>query len=132
MVKDSDKEKYVYIGYGITFDSVGSQSFHNDVARDIVSFGVDNSSSFNSGNCKNNFLILDQDPTYGINGSFESSENNFNINFTKSNTKCCQSVHYNAVNSYQFVNGKEIFKFKADNKNDNSPTQFCLESTSNG
>ena len=28
--------------------------------------------------------------------------------------------------------GKEIFKFKVDNKNVNFPTQFCLESISNG
>ena len=31
-----------------------------------------------------------------------------------------------------FVNEKEIFKFKIDNKNVNSPTQFCLGSISNG
>ena len=42
------------------------------------------------------------------------------------------SLHYNADNSYLFVNGKEVFKFKADNKNGNFPTQFCLESISNG
>ena len=34
------------------------------------------------------------------------------------------------TNSYLFVNGKEIFKFKADNKNVNFPTRFCLESIS--
>ena len=42
------------------------------------------------------------------------------------------SLPYNAGNSYLFVKGKEIFKFKADNKNVNFPTQFCLESISNG
>ena len=30
-----------------------------------------------------------------------------------------------------FVNGKETFKFKADNKNVNFPTQLCLGSISN-
>ena len=30
-----------------------------------------------------------------------------------------------------FVNGKETFKLKPDNKNVNFPTQFCLESISN-
>ena len=30
-----------------------------------------------------------------------------------------------------FVNGKEIFDFKADNKNVNFPTQFYLSSISN-
>ena len=29
-----------------------------------------------------------------------------------------------------FANGKEIYKFKADNKNANFPTQFCLQSIS--
>ena len=41
------------------------------------------------------------------------------------------SLHYNGDNSYLFVNGEEIFKFKADSKNINFPTQFCLESISN-
>ena len=31
-----------------------------------------------------------------------------------------------------FVNGKEIFKFKADSKNVNFPAQFCLGSISHG
>ena len=51
----------------------------------------------------------------------------FNFNFTRANTKfCCSSLHYNTDNSYLFVNGKEIFKFKADNKNVNFSNQFCL------
>ena len=41
------------------------------------------------------------------------------------------SLDYNAANSCLFVNGKEVFKFKADNKNVNFPTQFCLGSISN-
>ena len=77
-------------------------------------------------------LILGEGPTYGINGSFGSPENKFNINFTKANTKFCMISHYNADNSYSFVNGKEIFNSKADNKNVNFPTQFCLGSISNG
>ena len=42
------------------------------------------------------------------------------------------SLHYNADNTYLFVNGKKIFKFKADNKSFNFPTQFYLRSISNG
>ena len=55
-VKNSDKEKHVYSGYGITFDSGGSWSFDNDFARNII-FGVDNSLSSYSDNRKNNILI---------------------------------------------------------------------------
>ena len=42
------------------------------------------------------------------------------------------SLHYNDDNSYLFVNGKEIIKFKADNENVKFPTQFCLGSISDG
>ena len=46
--------------------------------------------------------------------------------------KSCSSLHYNADNSYLFPNGKEIFEFKADNKNVNILSQFRLGSISNG
>ena len=36
------------------------------------------------------------------------------------------SLHYDSDNSYLFVNGKEICKFKASNENSNFPSQFCL------
>ena len=35
------------------------------------------------------------------------------INFTRSNKKFCLSFYYNGANSYLFVNGIEIIKFKA-------------------
>ena len=37
--KNSDKEKYVYNDYGITFDSVGLWISDNDSARNVVIFG---------------------------------------------------------------------------------------------
>ena len=58
--------------------------------------------------------------------ALDHQKKRFSINFTKANTKVCLSLHYNADNSYLFVNEKEIFKFKADNKNVNFPTQFFL------
>ena len=63
-------------------------------------------------------------PTYGKNWSSGSPEKKFSINFTKANTKFCLSLNYNADNSYFFINGKEIVKFKADNKNVNFTTRF--------
>ena len=66
--------------------------------------------------------MLGEKPTFGINGSFGSAEKKFSINFSKANTKFCLSLIYNANNSYLFPNGKEIFKFKDDNKNVNFPT----------
>ena len=37
----------------------------------------------------------------------------YSINFTKVKTKFCLSLHCNGANSYLFVNGSEIIKFKA-------------------
>ena len=35
------------------------------------------------------------------------------INFTENNKKFCLSLHYNGANSYLFVSGTKIYKFKA-------------------
>ena len=37
----------------------------------------------------------------------------YSINFTNTNEKFCLGLHYNGANSYLFVNGTEIYKFKA-------------------
>ena len=36
----------------------------------------------------------------------------YSINFTVNNNKFCVSLHYSGANSYLFVNGTEIYKFK--------------------
>ena len=58
MVKKSDKEKYVYSGYRITFGIADSWSFGNSFARNVKIFDVDDSSSSYSDNRKNKFLTL--------------------------------------------------------------------------
>ena len=45
----------MYSGCGITFNSAGSWSFNDDIARIVLIFGVDNSPSFHAVNCKSNF-----------------------------------------------------------------------------
>ena len=52
------------------------------------------------------------------------------ISFTVTKTKFCLSLHYNKANSYLFINGKEIVKFKAkDSESVASP--LCLGNISN-
>ena len=49
----------------------------------------------------------------------------YSITFTLTKKKFCLSLHYNGANSYLFVNGTEIHKFKAkDSKIVASP--LCL------
>ena len=45
------------------------------------------------------------------------------ISFTVTKKKFCLSLHYNGANSYLFVNGKEIVKFKAK---DTEIVAICL------
>ena len=89
-------------------------------------------SSPHADNLKNDFRILEEGDAFGFNGSSGAPEKKISINFSKANTKLWLNLHCNAHNSYLFVNGREIFKFNADNKNVNFPIQFCLESVSNG
>ena len=102
----------------------------NDFARNIVVFGADNTSSSHVDNRHNNFLVLGEGPTDDIKGSAGTAEKTFSINFSILKTKFCLSLHYNDANSHLFVNRKEIYKFKTDNRNVSFLTQFCLGSIS--
>ena len=55
IVKNSDVGKYLYSGYGIVFDGKGEWNFDNDYARNVIIFGIDNTSSSHADNLKNNF-----------------------------------------------------------------------------
>ena len=49
----------------------------------------------------------------------------YTVNFTVTRKKFCLSLHYNGVNSYFFINGTEIPKFKV-NDSEIVATPFCL------
>ena len=61
----------------------------------------------------NNILVLGKDFVQGINGTTIYAEKLYSVNFTKNSKKFCLSLYYNGANSYLFVNGTEIHKFKA-------------------
>ena len=127
IVKNSDKEKYIYSAYKITFNSTGSWRFDNDFAGNVIIFGVDNSSSSHSDNRKGNFLVLSEGPNYGINGSFRSPEKKFSINFSKANTKFCLSLHCNADNSYLLLMEEKSLNLKLTMKMLTFQLNFVLE-----
>ena len=56
-------------------------------------------------------LVLGIGPTQGLEHTL-TAEKMYSINFTVTNKKFCLSLHYNGANSYLFVNGTEIYKFK--------------------
>ena len=75
-------------------------------------------------NNKRYILILGKGPTQGLEHRL-SAEKLYSINFTKENTKFCLTLHYNGANSYLFVNGTEIIKFKVKDSKIN-PYELCL------
>ena len=54
-----------------------------------------------------------------------TAEKMYSINFTVTKRKLCLSLHYNGANSYLFVHGIEIYKFKAKNS-EIAATPLCL------
>ena len=57
-------------------------------------------------------LVLGKDFVQEINGTTIYAEKMYSINFTENNKKLCLNLHYDGNNSYLFVNGTEIHKFK--------------------
>ena len=70
------------------------------------------SSSTHIDNKKKDILVLGKGSTQGLEHTL-TAEKMYSINFTVTNKKFCLSLHYNGANSYLFVNGTEIYKFKA-------------------
>ena len=86
------------------------------------------SSSSQIDNNKKDILVLEKGPTQGLKHTL-TAEKMYSINFTVTKKKFCLSLHYNGANSYLFVNGIEIYKFKAkDSEIVASP--LCLENIS--
>ena len=53
----------------------------------------------------------------------------YSINFTEHNKTFCLGLHFNGANSYLFVNGKEIHKFKAKDS-ETVATPLCVRNIS--
>ena len=57
-------------------------------------------------------IVIGKGPTQGLEHTL-TAEKMYSIHFTVTKKKFCLSLHYNGANTYLFVNGKEIVKFKA-------------------
>ena len=126
LTKNAGIDKYKYSGYGIGFDRHGEFSFGTTgFGRNCIIFGADLSSSSHANNQKNNILVLGKDFVRGIHDTTIYAEKQYSINFTENNKKFCVSLHYNGDNSYLFVNGTEIYKFKAKDS-EIVTTSLCL------
>ena len=78
----------------------------------MLIFGEDMSSFIHIGNKKKDILVFGRGPMQGLESTL-TAEKMYSINFAVTKKKFCLSLHYNGGNSYLFVNGTEIIKFKA-------------------
>ena len=126
MIKNADVNKCKYSGYGIGFDSKGSFSHASGgYGKNVIIFGADMSSSVHAYSKVNNVLVLGKAFIQGINGTIIYAEKMYSLNYTVDNKRFCLSLHYNGDNSYLFVNGKEIHKFKTKHS-EIVPYLLCL------
>ena len=73
----------------------------------------------------NNILVLGKGFVQGISGTTIYAEKIYSINFTEDNKRFLLSLHYKGDNSYLFVDGTEIHKFKAKDS-EIVPYPICL------
>ena len=113
LTKNADIEKYKYSCYGIGFDRRSSFSFPSGgFGQNVLIFSADMSISIHIDNKRKDILVLGRGPTQGSESTL-TAEKMYSINFTVTKKKFCLSLHYFEGNSYLFVNGTEIIKFKA-------------------
>ena len=110
--KTTDPDKWQYSGYGLAFDrkSIFTQPDDNELARNIIIFM---SRSKHATNKTQSVLVLDRGFIQKVNDTTIYAEKMYSPNFSKENKIFVLSLHYNGDNSYLFVNGKKVIKFKA-------------------
>ena len=90
----------------------------------VIIFRVDMSSFVHVDNSKKDILILGKGPTQDSEHTL-TAEKMYAINFTVIKTIFCLIFHYNGANSYLFVNGTGIYKFKGKDSQ-TVATPLCL------
>ena len=86
LTKNADPDKYKYSGYGIGFHSRSEYLFTDgSMGKNVIIFGADMSSSVHVDNKGKDILILDEEPTQGLDNTTLTAEAIYPINFTQPN-----------------------------------------------
>ena len=105
ITKDAtDTSKHKYEGYGICFDEGGMFSMGNIkyYSRNVLIFGVHESSLVHKNNEANNIFIMVDGIVQGINDTTLYAEKLYSQNFTAVNKKFVLSLYYNGNDSFFF------------------------------
>ena len=127
--EDADTDKYSYSEYGIEFDFSLFLISNFERGKDVINFGVDNSSSVHIDNQKKDILVHGKSPTQGLDDTTITLEAKSSISFSRSQKEICLSLHYNGSNIFSFVTVAKIYHFKAKDYKI-KPYSLCLGNTS--
>ena len=83
--------------------------------KNVLIFGADMSFSSHASNRANHIYLLGEGLMQGINDTTIYAEKKYWRNFTEHGEKFVLSMHYNGDDSYLFVNGRQVLKYKAKN-----------------
>ena len=125
ITKNANIDKYQCSVYGIEFDRKSTFSLPGGrFGQNIIILGADMSFSVHVDDKKKDILIIGKGPTQVLEHTL-TAEKMYSTNFTMARKKNCLNLHYNGSNSYLFVNGTEIIKFKAKDS-ELVTTPLCL------
>ena len=101
LTKDAGLEKYGYSGYGIRFDARSQRSLKVDEwSKNIVIFGVINSSSRQTDNRKKDVPARGVGRADGLDDTTVMAETKYSVNITRSKQEISLSRRYNVVNNF--------------------------------
>ena len=126
LAKDTDPDKYKYSKYGIGFDSCSQFSeLDGSYGKNVIIFGVGNSSSVHINGKNRNILVFGEGPTQSLEDAIITSKAKYSINFTESGKRFVLSLHYNRSESFLFVNTVKMYQFRAKDS-EIKPYPSCL------
>ena len=126
--ENADIDKCRHFRYGIEFDGYWFYSHPSGgIGRNIVIFGTDMSLFVHVDNKGKDILVRGKGPTQGSGEHWFAAEKCIWSILPK--LQISLSLHYNGENSFLFVNGTEIHKFKA-NDFEIVPNNLCLANVS--
>ena len=110
----TDPDNFIYSGYGIGFDHTGTFTHsEGNLARNVIIFGADMSSSVHASNKTKDILVLGRGLIQKIERTTVYAGKMDSPNFSVENKIFVLSLHYNGDNSILFVNGQKVTQFEA-------------------
>ena len=110
LTKTADPDKHGFIGYGIGIDARSQFPLPiSEWSKNVVIFGVDNSSSSHPDNIKNDILVLGEGPIDESDDTKITTEVKYSVNITKSkkeNLFTVQAIAFCMLMAWRSINSK--------------------------